>query len=92
MPDATPPDVLRAPLGTAGELPDVWTRFRAGEMVPCPVDAGALALAVDGAAGAYRFVCVQCGLASLWFEASPNGMHLRGSSQHDVPDGGSPED
>lgn len=76
--DAQSPDAPRAPLGTAEELKGVWDGFRAGNVVPCPVDAAPLALAVDGSAGAYRFVCTRCGIASPWFESGPNGMLLRG--------------
>jgi hypothetical protein len=75
--DAKSPDVPRAQLGTAEDLKEVWDRFRAGDVVYCPSDAAPLALAVDGSAGAYRFVCTQCGLASPWFESGPNGMRVR---------------
>lgn len=66
-----------APLSTAAEVSDVWTRFRSGAMVHCPADDGGLALAVDGAAGAYRFVCTSCGLATPWFESGPVGLNVR---------------
>jgi hypothetical protein len=89
--DAKSPDVPRAPLGTVEDLKEAWDRFRAGAVVYCPVDGAPLALAVDGAAAAYRFVCTRCGIASPWFDSGPNGMHVRsptaaGSGQ------GAPED
>ncbi|HEY8042569.1 MAG TPA: hypothetical protein VIF15_22360 [Polyangiaceae bacterium] len=75
-----PPDAAYAPLGSPEELRGVWDRFRAGEVVPCPADGAPLALAVDAAAGAYRFVCTKCGVASSWFESGPSGIHIRGYS------------
>jgi hypothetical protein len=36
-----------------------------------------MALAVDGAAKAYRLVCTQCGLASPWFGTTPAGLVFR---------------
>ncbi len=36
-----------------------------------------MALAVDGAAKAYRIVCTQCGLASPWFGTTPSGLVFR---------------
>jgi hypothetical protein len=80
MADALPPVVQPVPLGTKEELKDVWERFRKGASVPCPSDGVAMALAVDAAAGAYRFVCSQCGVASAWFEAGPHGIVVRGHS------------
>ena len=46
-----------------------------------------MALAVDGVAHGYRLVCVQCGCASPWFEASPSGpLQLRsGTSSMPAP-------
>jgi hypothetical protein len=85
MADTKPPDAASVPLSTVEELSDVWARFRGGAMVLCPADSGPLALAVDGAAGAYRFVCTSCGLASPWFEAGPLGMNVRWHLQSGVP-------
>ena len=65
-------------LGTVAELAPVWDRFRDGDVVLCPKDQGPMALAVDAAAGAYRFVCTCCGNASPWFESGPGGMRIRG--------------
>ncbi len=76
--DAKSPDVPRAPLGTTEDIQQAWECFRAGGVVPCPVDGAPVALSVDGAAGAYRFVCTRCGIASPWFESGPNGMRVRG--------------
>jgi hypothetical protein len=74
MPDpATPPDGSPAPLSSMEELVDAWTRFRAGEVVPCPNEDASLALSVDASAGVYRFVCTTCGTASSWFESGPTG-------------------
>jgi hypothetical protein len=78
-----PPDATAAKAGTlstADGLQDVWARFRAGEVVPCPVDGAPLALAVDAAIGVYRFVCTRCGVASAWFEAGPSGVRQRGQA------------
>jgi hypothetical protein len=73
--DATPP-----PLGTAEEVREAWGHFRGGETVACPRDGKPLALAVDASAGVYRFVCTQCGVASIWFESGVDGIRVRGSS------------
>ncbi|HEY3817376.1 MAG TPA: hypothetical protein VGL81_09410 [Polyangiaceae bacterium] len=88
MADTKPPDAASLPLSTTAELNDVWARFRGGAMVHCPVDAGPLALAVDGAAGAYRFVCTDCGLASPWFESGPLGTNVRWHLQPGAQGGG----
>ncbi len=61
---------------TLDEVGPFWDRFRAGDVVECPADAGSLALNVDGN-NAYRLVCCQCGTASSWFEAAPAGIRLR---------------
>jgi hypothetical protein len=87
MADTKPPDVPPVRLGTVDEVGEVWARFRGGAMVHCPVDGGPLALAVDGAAGTYRFVCTSCGLASPWFEAGPLGMNVRWHLQPGAPGG-----
>ena len=52
----------------------LWAQFRSGEVVPCPRDAGGIALA---AAKSYRLVCTQCGLASPWFGTTPSGIVYR---------------
>jgi len=49
-----------------------------------------MALAVDGAAKAYRIVCTQCGLASHWFGTTPSGLVFR-SPPPTVNPGGAPE-
>ncbi len=59
------------------EVTKLWAKFRAGNVVPCPRDAHAFALAVDGAAKAYRLVCTGCGLASPWFASTPSGVVFR---------------
>jgi hypothetical protein len=86
-----PPSILPVPLGTKEELKDVWDHYRRGAQVPCPADAVAMALAVDAAAGAYRFVCTQCGVSSAWFESGPQGILVRG---HSAPgaSGAAPDD
>jgi hypothetical protein len=61
------------------EIAQLWAKFRAGEVICCPRDAGGMALAVDGAAKAYRLVCTQCGLASPWFGTTPSGLVFRSS-------------
>jgi hypothetical protein len=72
-----PPDLTAASLDDAEALGRIWDRFRAGETVPCPIEGSRFALSVDGAAGVYRFVCTGSGHASPWFEAGPDGLHLR---------------
>ncbi len=67
----------KAGLGSVEELGSVWDRFRAGGVVACPRDGAPMALAVDAAAGAYRFVCTSCGTASPWFESGPNGLKIK---------------
>ncbi len=78
MPDAT--DANPAPLSTLAGLKPVWERFRSGGIAPCPVDGGPMALAVDGSVDIYRFVCVQCGHASPWFEAKLTHLAIKGAT------------
>jgi hypothetical protein len=59
---------------------DLWHAYRAGKEVPCPADGHAMAMAVDGAMGCYRIVCVTCGSATPWFEAKGEGIRVRGQS------------
>lgn len=59
------------------EITQLWAKFRAGEVIRCPRDTSGMALAVDGAAKAYRIVCTQCGLASPWFGTTPSGLVFR---------------
>ncbi|HLK38735.1 MAG TPA: hypothetical protein VKU41_18360 [Polyangiaceae bacterium] len=61
-----------APL-SLDELREAWSQFRAGQPVLCPYDGAPLALAVDGAANLYRFVCTGCVTASPWFESERPG-------------------
>jgi hypothetical protein len=61
---------------TLEELGPLWESFRTGGVVACPVEAGSLALSVDGN-NAYRLVCTRCGTASSWFEAAPAGIRPR---------------
>jgi hypothetical protein len=70
------------------EIAQLWAKFRAGDVVRCPRDAAGIALAVDGAAKAYRLVCTQCGLASPWFGTTPNGLVFRSPPQTLSPGGG----
>jgi hypothetical protein len=87
MADAAKPcDEPRAPL-TGDALRASWDRFRAGDVVACPTDCAPLALAVDSAAGTYRFVCTQCGVASAWFESGVEGIVVRGLLSADMPTG-----
>jgi hypothetical protein len=78
-------------LGSAHELREIWSHFRAGDVVHCPIDGSPLALAVDAAIGVYRFVCTRCGAASAWFEAGPAGIRLRGQA-HQGPGAGHGDD
>ncbi len=68
-------------------IAQLWARFRAGEVVPCPRDSAGMALAVDGAAKAYRLVCTQCGLASPWFGTTPSGLVFRSAPTTMSPNG-----
>ena len=43
-----------------------------------------MALAVDGTVDIYRFVCVQCGTASPWFEAKLSRIAIKGQSGVDL--------
>lgn len=70
----SPPE---SPQLSHAEITQLWATFRAGNVVPCPRDASGVALAVDGAAKAYRLVCTKCGLASPWFGTTPNGLVFR---------------
>jgi hypothetical protein len=58
------------------ELSGAWDYFRAGAIVACALDNAPLALSVDASAGAYRFVCTQCGASSYWFESGPEGVRI----------------
>jgi hypothetical protein len=80
MVDSPPPAVLPVPLGTKEELRKVWDCFRKGGTVPCPSDGVSMALSIDAASSAYRFVCTQCGVSSAWFESGPHGIVVRGHS------------
>jgi hypothetical protein len=77
-------DVNDAPLSSAAGLRPVWEHFREGGVAICPVDGGPMALAVDGSVDAYRFVCVQCGHASPWFEAKLTHLTIRGAATTSV--------
>ena len=72
-----PPEGVASPLTSPEEVSKAWTAFRTG-VAPCPVDGAPLALAVEGTANVYRFVCVKCGAASAWFEAGTGGLKTRG--------------
>ena len=60
-----------SPYLSHAEITQLWAKFRAGDVIHCPRDSYGMALAVDGAAKAYRLVCTQCGLASPWFGNVP---------------------
>ena len=81
------PGDSEAPPALGDDLKGVWSHFRAGNVVSCPMDHAPLALAVDASAGMYRFVCTQCGAASVWFESGPTGIRIRGASGHPSSDG-----
>ncbi len=72
---------------THAEITRLWAKFRAGDVVHCPRDGIGMALAVDGAAKAYRLVCTQCGLASPWFGTTPAGIVLRSAPATVAPGG-----
>lgn len=70
------------------EITQLWAKFRAGDVILCPRDQRGMALAVDGAAKAYRLVCTQCGLASPWFGTTPSGLVFRSPPTTLAPNGG----
>jgi hypothetical protein len=74
------------------ELGPLWDIFRAGKPVVCPREGGAVAVAVDATAHAYRMVCVRCGAATPWFESPPTGVRVRtGTSSMPAAKPGPPE-
>ncbi len=81
-----------SPYLSHAEITQLWAKFRAGEVIACPRDAGGVALAVDGAAKAYRLVCTQCGLASPWFGTTPAGLVFRSPPTTMSPGGSSAAD
>jgi hypothetical protein len=85
-PDDTPPQQASPHLSHA-EINQLWTKFRAGEVIRCPRDSAGMALAVDGAAKAYRLVCTKCGLASPWFGTTPTGLVFRSAPATVNPNG-----
>ncbi len=78
-----------SPYLSHAEITQLWAKFRAGDVIACPRDSAGVALAVDGAAKAYRLVCTQCGLASPWFGTTPAGLVFRSPPATLSP--GSPE-
>jgi hypothetical protein len=70
------------------EVAQLWAKFRAGDVILCPRDETGMALAVDGAAKAYRLVCTKCGLASPWFGTTPTGLVFRSPPAATTPSGG----
>lgn len=66
-----------SPYLSQAEINFLWAKWRAGEVLHCPRDTAGMALAVDGAAKAYRIVCTKCGLASPWFATTPAGLVFR---------------
>jgi hypothetical protein len=77
---AGPESQASTQLVTPEGLNAAWDAFRAGAVVYCARDGAPLALAVDGAASLYRFVCTRCGSSSPWFESSPQGVRMRVAS------------
>jgi hypothetical protein len=63
----------------------LWSAFKEGKTVVCPRDGNNMAVAVDGAMGLYRLVCVGCGHSTPPFEARMNGVRLRGMSSRPPP-------
>lgn len=70
----SPPESTQLSQAQAAQL---WAKFRAGDVIYCPRDSAGIAVAVDGAAKAYRLVCTHCGLASSWFSTTPSGLVFR---------------
>jgi hypothetical protein len=87
MPEV-PHDVSPAPLGTVAAIQPLWDAFRAGGIACCPRDGGPMALSVDGLGAAYRFVCVSCGQASVWFEARITVVSIKGTISPESERGG----
>jgi len=77
-----------SPYLSHAEITQLWTKFRAGEVIRCPCDSHGMALAVDGAAKAYRLVCTKCGLASPWFGTTSTGLVFRSPPPTMSPNGG----
>jgi hypothetical protein len=73
--DTLPPGATRGPLSLE-ETSALWRSFQDGNLAICPRDAAPLALSIDGS-NAYRFVCTQCGTATIWFEVTPTGVQCR---------------
>ena len=73
---------------TDEHVAELWSAFKAGKLVVCPRDEDAMAVAVDGAMGAYRLICVGCGHATPWFEAKASGVRIRGMSSRPPPGNG----
>lgn len=76
-----------SPYLSHAEVASLWAKFRAGEVIQCPRDAKGMAVAVDGAAKAYRIICTQCGLASPWFGTTPSGLAFRNPTPTAHPEG-----
>ncbi len=74
------------------QIAQLWAKFRAGDVIYCPRDSIGMALAVDGAAKAYRLVCTQCGLASPWFGTTPAGLVFRSPPATVNPNAGNSPD
>lgn len=74
-----------SPQLTHAEIVKLWSKFRAGEVIYCPRDSFAIALAVDGSSKAYRLVCTQCGLSSPWFGTTPAGIVFRSAAPTSGP-------
>ena len=82
---SAPGETSDSPTLSHGDVTQLWAKFRAGEVVPCPRDAHGVALSVDGAGKVYRLVCTKCGLASPWFGATAAGIVLRSASDTAFP-------
>jgi hypothetical protein len=73
--DTLPPGPNKGPLSLE-ETIALWRAFHDSGVAVCPRDSGPLALSID-AANSYRFVCTQCGTATIWFEVTPQGVQCR---------------
>lgn len=63
----------------------LWSAFKEGKPVICSRDENQMAVAVDGAMGLYRLICVGCGHSTPWFEAKMRGVRIRGMSSRPPP-------
>jgi hypothetical protein len=67
-------------LDSARGLDETWKTWSKTEVVCCVADGAPIALCVDAPMSSYRFVCVECGNASSWFEVSNGEVRAQAST------------